>query len=172
MKISLYAPEGVSLWTLSCAMSRVLWRLWPIKQYSAGGRKTGVWGTGTVYQKLPVHVLSFGSLYIDSPQNNHVPRLLMSQASWTWERNCTIPQTWFFRRKEQRSQKSSRDSVGRRESRTSAFAIKMPNCGQRVPRHHWDCHSGIVTASVWLYTGVWKPRHRRWLSNRDGHSYL
>ena len=80
--------------------------------------------------------------------------------------------TAFRKKRAKESQKSSRDSVGRRESGTSAFPIKTANCGQRVPRHHWDCHSGIVTASVWLYTGVWKPRHRRWLSNRDGHSCL
>lgn len=85
-------------------------------------------------------VSSFCSLHVNSLRDNHVPRWLMSQTAQTLREKLYRLSNMAFRKKRaKRSQNSSRDSIGRKKPRTSAFATRTPKCGRRFPRHPWIC---------------------------------
>lgn len=82
----------------------------------------------------------------------------------------------FWKKRAKRSQTSSHHSVGRKKSRTLAFAIKTPECGQRFTRHHGVCmamahalpQSGCVQEYGNPFMEVWYPMEMAIATKRKG----
>lgn len=143
---------------MSSAVEEAPLRVRPVRCYCAGGKETRGVQKWKHPLKMSAHVI-FCFLYINYLMDNNVPRLLMSQTSWTWERNCTVPSMWLLGRKHQRGLRFKGLTQKEDKSRTSAFALRTPERGPRYTINHRDCTPTVARSALQSdhIKGRWSP---------------